>query len=123
MSDDTTTALLKTIAAGMEDLRKRVGRMENMMTHSAEDFSKLNNETASVAKNVTMIKGEIKKIEVRVDEWIEKTEPVTKAYSDVPKIMRGVVATVSVVVVVLTAWWSGGISTVMRFLTQPPVQP
>ena len=109
MSEDTNTALLKTIAAGMEDLRRRVGRMEDLMTHNAEE--------------VALIKGNLTNIETRVDEWVEKTEPVTKAYSDVPKIMRGVIATISVVAVVLTTWWSGGISAVMKFLTHPPVQP
>jgi predicted nuclease with TOPRIM domain len=123
MSDDATTALLKTIAAGMEDLRKRVGRVESMLAANGDEVNKLRAQTSSVAHEVSQIKGDIEKIEIRVDEWIVKTEPVTKAYSDVPKIMRGVVATISVVAVVLTAWWSGGISTVMRFLTQPPVQP
>lgn len=113
---DPNTALLETIAQGMEDLRKRVGRVESMMNANSSDFTKLTVQISNLGS-------EVKQLESQLSEWIEKTEPVTKAYSDVPKILRGVVATTTVVVVVLTAWWSGGISNILRFLGQPPVAP
>lgn len=119
MSDSAeaaNTALLESIAAGLEDVRKRIGRMEALMNANSSDVSKLSNQVTSLGK-------EVGRIDVQVSEWIKKTEPVTKAYSDVPKVLRGVVATVTVVIAVLTAWWTGGISTVIKVLQQPPVQP
>jgi ABC-type transporter Mla subunit MlaD len=119
MSDSTeaaNTALLEAIAAGLEDMRKRIGRVEALMNAQANDVNKLTIQ-------VTSLKDEVGRLDTQVSDWIKKTEPVTKAYSDVPKVLRGVVATTTVVIAVLTAWWSGGISTVIKVLQQPPVQP
>ena len=115
-SEAATTALLQTIAAGMEDLRKRIGRVESLLNAQTDDVGKL-------TVQVTSVSNEVKQLDTQVSDWIKKTEPVTKAYSDVPKVLRGVIATTTVVLAVLTAWWSGGISTVMKFLQQPPVSP
>lgn len=115
-SEAATTALLQSIATGMEDLRKRVGRMESLLNAQADDVGKL-------TVQVTSVSNEVKQLDTQVSDWIKKTEPVTKAYSDVPKVLRGVVATTTVVIAVLSAWWSGGISTVLKVLQQPPVSP
>lgn len=106
---DPNTALLQTILHSLQDLRERIARVEAMSSEQGAQIGTL------VA--------EVDHMGGRLDAWIERTEPVTKAYADVPKVLRGVVATCSVVAVVVTAWWSGGIAAAFRFLHQPPVVP
>ena len=116
MAETETNVLLQAILAEVKDLRVRVGQIEK----TTKDLAVT---AAAAAAETSAIKTELGDIDNQVKEWIKKTEPVTKAYSDVPKVLRGVVATTSVVVVIVTAWWSGGIASVVRFLTQPPVIP
>ena len=106
---DPNTVLLQTILENLRDLRERITRVETMSSEQGAQISALVTEVDHMGG--------------RLDEWIDKTEPVTKAYADVPKVLRGVIATCSVVAVVVAAWWSGGIASVFRFLHQPPVVP
>lgn len=116
MAEDPNTALLQTILSSLQDLRDRVGRVETLMDSVVTSSSEQGVQISTLVNDVNQI-------EKRLDQWIEKTEPVTKAYADVPKVLRGVIATCSVVAVVMTAWWSGAIASVVRFLQQPPVAP
>lgn len=138
MADDTN-AVLHQLALGLEDLRKRMGRMEGMVATTSSDISKLNGqmvemktefnqakeELTEVAKlNAQMVemKTEFDKTKRELTEVAKAVQPVIDAYKDVPKYMKGFVIAGGLCVSFLTAWLTGGLGWFIRTISDHPMK-